>query len=222
MRAVLLSSTLVIVIPSLITDHFLHPRNVGDLSDAADASGEACSLDCGAVVRLSLQIDAASQKITRANFKAAGCRYLIAAASATTELITDMPLNEATAFSAQAINIHFAGGLPEDKMRCAALCCEALATSLAGYYHAAREEWSGDEALICVCFGVAEKRIEAIIRAQDLRTIEDVTNACNAGAGCRSCHPLIEDIIEDYWRTRNAHEQFFAVETNDPAVTTDS
>ncbi len=222
MRAVLFSSTLVTNIPNLITDHFLHPRNVGDLGVAADASGEACSINCGAVVRLSLQIDAASQKITRANFKAAGCRYLIAAASATAELITDMPLNEAKAFSAQAINIHFAGGLPEDKMRCAALCCEALATSLAGYYHAAREEWSGDEALICVCFGVAEKRIEAVIRAQSLHTIEAVTNACNAGAGCRSCHPLIEDILEDYWRTRNAQEQFFAAETIDHAATSDS
>ncbi len=221
MRAVLFSSTLVIDIPSLITDHFLHPRNVGDLKDAADASGEACSLRCGAVVRLSLQIDATSQRIIRANFKAAGCRYLIAAASATTELITDMPLNEATAFSAQTIHTHFAG-LPEEKMSCAALCGEALAASLAGYYHAAREEWSGEEALVCVCFGVAEKRIEAVIRAQELRTIEAVTNACNAGAGCRSCHPLIEDILEDYWRTRNAQEQFFATETNDHAATGDS
>ncbi|MGI8654818.1 MAG: iron-sulfur cluster assembly scaffold protein [Pyrinomonadaceae bacterium] len=221
MRAVLFSSTLVTNIPNLITDHFLHPRNVGDLNDAADASGEACSIDCGAVVRLSLQIDAASQKITRANFKAAGCRYLIAAASATTELITDMPLNEATSFSTQAIHTYFAG-LPNEKMRCAALCCEALATSLAEYYHAAREEWSGEEAIICVCFGVAEKRIEAVIRAQELRTIEAITNACNAGAGCRSCHPLIEDILEDYWRTRNAQEQFFAAETIDHAATSDS
>lgn len=221
MRANLFSSTSVTAIKDLITDHFLHPRNVGDLNDAADASSEACSLRCGAVVRLSLQIDAASQKITRANFKAAGCRYLIAAASAATELITDMPLSEATAFSAQTINTYFAN-LPKDKMRCAALCCEALVASLAGYYHAAREEWSGEEALICVCFGVAEKRIEAVIRAQELRTIEAVTNACNAGAGCRSCHPLIEDILEDYWRTRNAQEQFFTPNANDHAATSDS
>jgi len=221
MRAVLFSSTLVIDIPSLITDHFLHPRNVGDLNDAEDASGEACSLRCGAVVRLSLQIDKESQKIARVKFKAAGCRYLIAAASVTTELLTNMSLNEATALSAEAIATCFAD-LPEEKMRCAALCCEALAASLAGYYHAAREEWSGEEALICVCFGVAEKRIEAIIRAQELRTIEAVTSACNAGAGCRSCHPLIEDILEDYWRTRNAQEQFYVPDANDHATPSDS
>ncbi len=189
---------------SHIKDHFLRPRNVGGLGEAADAFGEACSPACGAVVCLSLQIDAKAQRITRANFKATGCQYLIAAASITTELLTNMTLDEATALSIEPTDAHFAD-FPKEKKRCAALCYEALYESIARYRRAtAHEEWSGEEALICICFGVSEKTIEGVIRADNLHTVGAVTAKCNAGGGCGSCRPLIEDIIEDYWRVGSA------------------
>lgn len=196
-------------ISRFISDHFLHPRNVDDFADAADASGEACSFTCGALVRLSLQIDAKSQKITGANFKAAGCSYLIAAASVTTEILTNMPLDEAHNFNAETLAAHLYD-LPKEKTHCAALCSEALANALAHFSFAAaapHEEWIGEEALICVCFGVAEKTIERVVQEQNLQSVEAVTATCNAGGGCGSCHFLIEDMIEDYRRTRSAQMQ---------------
>ncbi len=69
------------------------------------------------------------------------------------------------------------------------------------YSDSVRDEWSGDEALICTCFGVSERTIEQQIQTGGLRTISEITKACNAGAGCRSCYSLIEDILDDYWRT---------------------
>ncbi len=84
-----------------------------------------------------------------------------------------------------------------DRGDCAALACEALLTAISTYSDSVRDEWNGDEALICTCFGVSERTIELEIQEKHLRTIAEVTRACNAGAGCRSCNPLIEDILEE-------------------------
>jgi NifU-like protein len=185
--------------PDRINEHFLHPRNVGETRDA-DAIGEAGSLICGAILRLTLKIDAGQQRITDAKFKATGCGFLIASASALTEAIREMAISRAATLDESAITDWFEE-LPPDRKHCAALCREALHAALANYHNATREEWMGDEALICTCFAVSEKTIERVIESRSLHTVEQVTRACNAGGGCQSCHPLILDILDDYWRT---------------------
>ncbi|MBD0327687.1 MAG: iron-sulfur cluster assembly scaffold protein [Pyrinomonadaceae bacterium] len=188
--------------PGRIQDHFSQPRNVGEV-DGADAVGEAGSVTCGAVLRLSLSIDAASQRIREAKFKAVGCGFLIASASAFTETIKELAISKAATLSEDAI-INWFGGLPEERKLCAAMCREALRVALAQYHATRREEWTGDEALICTCFGVSEKSIERVIHTRSLRTVKQVTRACNAGGGCGSCRPLIQHILDDYWRTAAA------------------
>lgn len=84
------------------------------------------------------------------------------------------------------------------------MCRDALLLAITHYSDAMREEWIGEEALICTCFGVSESAIEQEIRAHSLSTIEEVTVACKAGAGCRSCYPLIQDILDVCWRERPA------------------
>lgn len=185
--------------PDRINEHFLNPRNVGEAQDA-DAIGEAGSLTCGAILRLTLKIDAGQQRIIDAKFKAIGCGFLIASASVLTETIKEMAISRAATLMESAITDWFEE-LPPDRKHCAALCREALHAALANYHNATREEWMGDEALICTCFAVSEKTIEQVIETRALQTVEQVTRACNAGGGCRSCHPLILDILDDYWRT---------------------
>ena len=185
-----------------VREHFLNPRNVGDV-EGAEAVGDAGSLTCGGVLRLTLSIDASSQKITEAKFKAAGCRVLVATASALTEILKGMVVGDAAAMSEAAI-AELVGGHPPGKAHCIALCREALHEAAVYYRGVTLEEWTGDEALICTCFGVSEKSIEQAIHARALRTIAQVTRACSAGGGCGSCRPLIEDILEDYWRTECA------------------
>lgn len=186
----------------LVRDHFFNPRNVGVARDA-DATGEAGSLACGAILRLTLNVDASAQRITDAKFKAVGCGYLIASASVLTETVKEMAISRAATLGENAVT-DWLGPMPSEKAHCAALCHEALYAALANYHHATREEWTGDEALICTCFGVPEKAIEHAIQTRALRSVEQVTRACNAGGGCQSCHPLIVDILEDYWRTVEA------------------
>ena len=185
--------------PDRVNEHFLNPRNVGDV-EAASAVGEAGSFLCGARLRLSLKIDEASQRIADAKFRATGCGYLIAAASALTETLKELSVGRAATLPDEAVTGWFEE-FPQERKQCARLCQEALLSALRNYHDTVREEWTGDEALICTCFGVSEKTIERAVGDRALRTVKEVTRACHAGGGCQSCHPLIVDIIEDYWRT---------------------
>ena len=181
----------------MIKEHFLKVRNVGDL-EGESFTGRAASMICGAAMRVSLCIDA-SQRITGARFKAAGCSFLVGSASVLTEQIKGELTGEVAALLQAPGNTpgEVLGEIPPDKAHCAALVYQALLSAIKAYSDSVRDEWEGDEALICTCFGVSERRIENEIESGGLRTIMEVTKACNAGAGCRSCYSLIEDILEE-------------------------
>jgi NifU-like protein len=51
--------------------------------------------------------------------------------------------------------------------------------------------------LVCRCLGVASTRIYVAARAQELRSIAEVTKAVRAGGGCGMCHPEIEEILAE-------------------------
>jgi NifU-like protein len=189
------------IYPEEINEHFLRPRGAGEVP-AADATGVAGSHVCGAALRLTLRVDAASQRITDARFKAAGCGYLIAAASLLTEILRELTVAEATLLTTmlESVIAEHLGEFPAEKQHCAVLCRDGLGAALTTYRTSRQTQWSGDEALICTCFGVSESTIEAAIAADSLRDVSEVTRACDAGGGCGSCHPLIEDILDDHWK----------------------
>ncbi len=178
------------------SDLFFNPGNVGQATEP-HVIGRSASLSCGALLQISLHVDE-SQKIKEAKFKVAGCSVLVAAASFLTEGVTGKTTGEAAALARDSDSIKsrlapFDAGRSE----CYALATQALISAIAQFSDSVRDEWEGDEALICTCFSVAERRLEKEIRSQRLRTVAEVTAACNAGAGCRSCYPLIEDILEE-------------------------
>jgi NifU-like protein len=180
--------------PEKIREQFLRPYNVGR-TVPADGQGTAGSIVCGAVVQLTLAIDSDSQVITSAKFKAAGCGYLIAAASALTELIQGLRLGEAVSLPEDTIE-QVLGEVGLDKAHCYELCRDALEAGAVDYRSRRLEEWTGDDALICTCFGVSESTIEAVIAGQSLESVEEIGRACNAGRGCGSCQPLIQELID--------------------------
>jgi NifU-like protein len=164
-------------------DQFLNPRNVGD-ADEPRFVGRSASLTCGAHVRFSIQVDEA-HSISQARFRAAGCSDLVASASLLSERVTGLT-------TAEAANIGKIDGVDP---RCASLAYDALLDAIRDFSNAARDDWAGDEALICTCFFVSERTIEREIQSRGLTTVAEVTKACNAGAGCGSCHQLIQEIL---------------------------
>ncbi|HEY0712333.1 MAG TPA: (2Fe-2S)-binding protein [Polyangia bacterium] len=49
--------------------------------------------------------------------------------------------------------------------------------------------------IVCVCHGVCEKRLEAVIEA-GAHTPEQVERQCGAGGDCGACRPDVERLIE--------------------------
>ncbi len=183
-----------------VTELFLNPKNVGEARQPSFI-GRSASFHCGATLRISLHIDE-SQRIVEAKFKAAGCSVLVASASLLTDRILGKTTGEAATLCQRVRLLEVQLGPVETAQTdCPALACEALVAAIREYSDAIRDSWEGDQALICTCFGVSEKTIEREIQTNGLTTIAEVTRACNAGAGCRSCYPLIEDILDYYSRT---------------------
>lgn len=174
------------------TDHFLNPRNVGD-ADEPSFTGRAASLRCGAHVRFSIQVDE-QHAISQAKFRAAGCDALIATASVLTEKVKGLTTADAASIGQDPSFLSEQIGA--DNSQCVELVCNALLDAIRDYSNAARDEWAGEEALICTCFFVSERTIEREIQARGLITVAEVTTACNAGGGCGSCHQLIQEILE--------------------------
>ncbi len=174
-----------------VKDHFLNPRNVGEVEDP-DGVGEVGSLACGDALRLSFKLDE-NKRIKEVKFKTFGCASAIASSSALTEIIKGMTLEEAEKVTNQDI-ANYLGGLPEEKMHCSVMGREALELAIANYrgQKIAKEDFE----IVCKCFGVTDREIIKAIRENDLKTVEQVTYYTKAGGGCAQCHPKIEAIIE--------------------------
>ena len=110
-------------------DHFMNPRNMGDLKDA-DGVGEVGAAACGDIMKISLKIK--DGKIEDARFKTFGCGSAIASSSMATELIKGRTIEEAMSFSNQEV-VSALGGLPPVKIHCSVLAEEALKAALEDY-----------------------------------------------------------------------------------------
>jgi nitrogen fixation NifU-like protein len=112
-----------------VMDHFLNPRNMGDLKDA-DGIGEVGAAACGDIMKISLKIK--DGKIEDARFKTFGCGSAIASSSMATELIKGRSIEEALSFTNQQV-VDALGGLPPVKIHCSVLAEEAIKAALEDY-----------------------------------------------------------------------------------------
>lgn len=105
-----------------VMDHFLNPRNVGDLPDAQGV-GMASNPQDNDIVRFAIRVK--DGLIEAARFKTQGCVAAIASSSALTELVQGKGLKEALAITKDDLAAAL-GGLSERKQACSLTCLEAL------------------------------------------------------------------------------------------------
>jgi NifU-like protein len=190
----------------IVKDHFLNPRNVGDIPDA-DAVGEVGSLACGDALKLYLKLDENKDKIVDAKFQTFGCASAIASSSALTEMVKGKTLDEALAITNKEI-ADFLGGLPEEKMHCSVMGQEALEAAIAKYRghelpthdhdHDHGPAYPDQEGtIVCKCFGITDVFLKKVIETNRLTTAEQVTHFTKAGGGCGGCIPKIKELIDE-------------------------
>lgn len=184
-----------------VLEHFRNPRNVGTIEDP-DGVGEVGSMACGDALKLMFKLDQ-DGRIGDVRFQTFGCASAIASSSALTEMIKGMTIEEAEKVTNQDI-AKYLGGLPEQKMHCSVLGREALEVAIENYRTGKTSKVILEGDVICHCFGVTRNEIEHVVRENDLKTVEDVTNYCKAGGGCGKCKPDIEAILASVGEEKRA------------------
>ena len=188
----------------VVKEHFLNPRNVGEITDA-DAVGEVGSLACGDALKLYLKFDEDKKTIVDAKFQTFGCASAIASSSALTEMLKGKTLDEALAITNKEI-ADFLGGLPEEKMHCSVMGQEALEVAIAKFRgepvpvhdmeHDTGQAYPDfDGEIVCKCFGITSSFLKKIIATNGLTTAEQITHFTKAGGACSTCIPKINELI---------------------------
>jgi nitrogen fixation NifU-like protein len=105
---------------------FTNPENVGEIADA-DGVGEVGSPTCGDITKIYLKVE--EDRIIDARFQTFGCAAAIASSSMTTRMIRGMTIAEAWDLS-NADVVEALGGLPDAKVHCSVLACDAVRAAI--------------------------------------------------------------------------------------------
>ena len=113
-----------------VMDHFMHPRNVGEIADA-DGVGEVGNAKCGDIMKMYLKIK--DGVIEDVKFETFGCGSAIASSSMATEMIKGKTIDEALAVTNRQV-VDALGGLPAHKLHCSVLAEESIKSAIKDYY----------------------------------------------------------------------------------------
>ena len=117
-------------------DHFMNPRNLGDMEDADGFAKVTGS--CGDTMEIWLKVK--NGTIANATFMTDGCGTSIASGSMVTELAMGRNVGEARRISQQDV-LGALGGLPEESEHCALLAADTLKEAIKDYMMMEREPW---------------------------------------------------------------------------------
>ncbi|MFC2012805.1 Fe-S cluster assembly scaffold protein NifU [Chloroflexota bacterium] len=112
-----------------VMDHFLNPRNVGEIADA-DGIGEVGNPVCGDMMTFYIKVD--DNRISDVKFKTFGCGAAIAVSSMASEMARGKTLEEARQITPASVARELEG-LPKNKFHCSNLGAQALNKAIDDY-----------------------------------------------------------------------------------------
>jgi len=110
-------------------DHFMNPRNVGEIKDA-DGIGEVGNPVCGDMMTFYIKVK--DNKLADVKFKTFGCGAAIAVSSIVSEMANGKSLEEARKIT-PALVAEELEGLPKNKYHCSNLGAQALNKAIDDY-----------------------------------------------------------------------------------------
>lgn len=112
-----------------IMEHFMNPRNVGEIPDA-DGVGVAGKPETGDMMKMYLKIR--DDRIIEARHETFGSAVAIAVSSIASEMITGMTLDEAYAITREKVSAAL-DGIPPEKMDCSNMAPDAIRAAIDDY-----------------------------------------------------------------------------------------
>jgi len=110
-------------------DHFMNPRNVGEIEDA-DGIGEEGNPVCGDMMTFYIKVD--NNHLSDVKFKTFGCGAAIAVSSIVSEMAMGKTIEEAREIT-PALVAKELEGLPKNKYHCSNLGAQALNKAIDDY-----------------------------------------------------------------------------------------
>jgi nitrogen fixation protein NifU and related proteins len=112
-----------------VMDHFMNPRNVGEIKDA-DGIGEVGNPVCGDMMTFYIKVK--DNRLEDVKFKTFGCGAAIAVSSMTSEMAKGKTLEEAVTITRSLVAEELEG-LPKNKFHCSNLGAQALKKAIRDY-----------------------------------------------------------------------------------------
>ena len=112
-----------------VMDHFMHPRNVGEIENA-DGVGEVGNPICGDM--MSFYIKVKDNRLVDIKFKTFGCGAAIAVSSMVSEMGMGKTIEEALKITPDLVAEQLEG-LPKQKFHCSNLGAQALHKAIEDY-----------------------------------------------------------------------------------------
>ena len=112
-----------------VMDHFMHPRNVGEIKDA-DGFGTVGNPVCGDLMTFYIKVK--DNKLKDIKFKTFGCVAAIAVASIVSDMAKGKTINAAMKITNKMVAKKL-GGLPTQKLHCSNLGADALHKAIENY-----------------------------------------------------------------------------------------
>lgn len=181
-----------------VQDLMNSPRNMGQITEeeAKERGGKLIIADfgaesCGDAVRLYWLVDEKTDIIMDAKFKSFGCGTAIASSDTMAELCIGKTVDEAVKIT--NIDVEKAmrddpetPAVPPQKMHCSVMAYDVIKAAAASYKGVNPEDFE-DEIIVCECARISLGTIRDVIRMNDLKTVEEITQYTKAGAFCKSC-----------------------------------
>lgn len=183
--------------PGPVNHRFLAPANI--VAGSSGTAGRSASFKCGSFAELFVSIDGDRNLMTGAKFSTNGCGFMIATADVLCEWLAGKMLGDLHGLNDEELNAVIGnelGEFPADRGQCAAVVFEALRNAMSRHREIVLEEFQGETALICTCFGVSEETIADAISTRNYTNVDQVSESHRAGSGCGSCRFLIQELID--------------------------
>jgi len=181
-----------------VVNRMNNPQHQGEITEerAKELNAKLIVADfgaesCGDAVRLYWAVDESNDKILESKFKSFGCGTAIASSDVMAELCVGKTVDEAVKIT--NIDVEHAlrdnpdtPAVPPQKMHCSVMAYDVIKKA-AGEYKGVDMESFEEEEIVCECARVSLATLKEVIKINDLKTVEEITDFTKAGAFCKSC-----------------------------------